>query len=117
MNYPAGAFQELLRIDQRANKYIKAHSLATEHYADELRMCAKEGKRVQWVDDRRKDHSDTPESFVIDNMPDELMNQAVRAWLAGNNEAANSLFASACEVGFERGVEFLADLSVERDDV
>lgn len=116
MNYPAGAFQHLLRIDQQANKYIKAHSLATEHYADELRMSAKEGKQIAWMDDRKKWHADTPESFVIDNMPDELLNQAARAWLAGNTEAANALFASACEVGFERGVEFLADLSAERGE-
>lgn len=116
MNYPAGAFQELLRIDQQANKYIKAHSMATEHYADELRMSAKEGKQIDWMDDRKKCHADTPESFVIDNMPDELLNQAARAWLAGRNYEAFCLFKSACEVGFERGVEFLADLSAERGE-
>lgn len=114
MGYPLGAFEEMVRMEAAGEKFEKARHASMEVRSFEVIEAAKQNTTFTWADDMGRIHTERPAAFVVENLPAEIIEEAVRAFLEGKDGVAAILFKSACEVGFERGIEFLADVDAER---
>lgn len=110
--YPPGAYEMLVNIQNEYTRRDKAYNAAKQHRIVELRQAAQDSHPVSFNTGVRMASHGAIQS-VSEELPSELIDAMVRAWMIGDMELMAKNAYAACEIAFEKAVDFFATCDAE----